>query len=305
MSWFERLFRKNSKRITSGLAVSVEDGDETLSSNPQRRATEASDDPAQQLNAAAKEGDLSEAQRLLSSGASLDPETLGLALLRTTWGEPTPDKVEIAKALLAAGADVNFQHKEFSETTLLSAVRGRHWDLVRLLISAGADPTLADTNEHSPLEWASKCSNGEMSTISELIRGARPAKVDGSILISAATFGAAAIVQQAIEAGVDVNTTNKYDSPALLIAAQNNYPEIVKMLLAHGASPNTATKGDAETALTAAVCGGSVEAVRLLIAAGADVNKRRRYDNGTPLGVADWLGKTEIWKILRDAGAKS
>jgi ankyrin repeat protein len=300
MSWFKRLFRSDSKRIPYTSAVSVEGGDDTTpASKLQEQVTRTSGDPAQQLNAAARKGDLSEAKRLLSSGASFDPEALGLALLLT-------DKVEIAKALLAAGADVNFQDKEFRGTALLSAVRGGHLDLIRLLVSAGADPTLADRNDHSPLRYISNCSpNPEISAIAEVLRDARPAKVDCTTLIAAATSGAVAIVQQALEAGIDVNSTNEYDSPALLIAAQNNHPEIVKMLLAHGASPNTATKGDAETALTAAVCGGSVEAVRLLIAAGADVNKRRRYDNGTPLGVADWLGKTEIWKILRDAGAKS
>ncbi len=45
-------------------------------------------------------------------------------------------------------------------------------------------------------------------------------------------------VIQAIAAGYDVNATSEGGYTALHAAAENNHPEVVRLLLKHGANPN-------------------------------------------------------------------
>lgn len=128
--------------------------------------------------------------------------------------------------------------------------------------------------------------------------------LDAAGLVKAAKDGRLDLVRQALDAGVDLSTSDERGHPAMILAASRGHADIVKLFLERGADPNMSSEGGSETALTAAVVGGSADAVRALIAAGAALNTRRTYDNGTPIGVADWLGRSEIWRILDDAGAE-
>ena len=129
--------------------------------------------------------------------------------------------------------------------------------------------------------------------------------MDATSFLRAAQYGSAALVQQALDAGMDIGVQNENGSPALVLAAQGGHADIVRLLLARGASPDTASQGRGETALTAAVCGGHLEVVSVLVAAGADVDRRRGFDGATPLAIAKWLGTAGCADVLRRAGAHS
>ena len=84
-----------------------------------------------------------------------------------------------------------------------------------------------------------------------------------------------------INAGVDVNTSNKSDETTLNLAIQNGHPECVKFLIEAGAKMNIKENGGFSPLINAGYHG-HAECVRVLISAGADVNKCTKYGY-TPL----------------------
>ena len=118
----------------------------------------------------------------------------------------------MVEALIASGSRVEYATRENGFTALLAACHQGLVDVVRILLSAGADPNQALTNEsaYSPL-------------------------------IIASGGGFVQIVDELISAGVNVNyasPNNGYTS--LVIAAGQGFVDVVRSLLAAGADPRTA-----------------------------------------------------------------
>ncbi len=110
----------------------------------------------------------------------------------------------------------------------------------------------------------------------------------------AAAFGGAPAVRILLEHGADVHQV----SPAMrnqamhAALALNSDPEIVQLLLAHGADINAAQMGGF-TPLHSAASGGKSELVEVLLAAGADPAKK--CDRGkTPADYANEKGHSEL-----------
>lgn len=129
--------------------------------------------------------------------------------------------------------------------------------------------------------------------------------VQGSTALHyAANDGKLRLVQKLIACGADVNASNaRWFRSVLSWAANNARIDTIKVLLAHGARP------DSLDALHAAAWGGSArgkgherayaDTLRLLIDAGADRNDRRACGNQTPLAVALESGNGGAIECLR------
>src|SRR5437867_3024831 len=87
----------------------------------------------------------------------------------------------------------------------------------------------------------------------------------------------------------------------LLVAARNGHAEIVRLLIAHGAPPDSAN-AMGETALYLAAEYGHDDVIKALIAAHASVDARAK-GNLTPLDVATMYGRFGAVKLLLAAGA--
>jgi uncharacterized protein len=214
-------------------------------------------------------------------------------------------KIEAARALLAAGATVNFTDPDGS-TPLIVALMNGHWDVAKLLVEAGADVNAWDWWGQTPLFMAV-----DMNT---LPTGAR-------IELPTMDFATGLdLINLLIAKGANVNAQLKlrppyrnvgqdrladpaidYGATPLLRAAKAADLPAMKALLAAGAHvdlPNTyghtplivasgATRGRATPTR-----GGNygeeqaIEAVKLLLAAGADVKARAYTLPGAPRGEA-------------------
>ena len=142
-------------------------------------------------------------------------------------------------------------------------------EIVKSLISKGADVNAKDERENTPLCYAVK--SGKME-----------------------------VVQLLVESGADVNAMGKNDRPPLYMAVEEDNIAIAKYLIAHGADVNA---GDNWTALQQAPYSSSVEMVKLLISKGADVNAKT--DRGqTPLSLAKERGHKQIVELLLKHEAK-
>ena len=102
--------------------------------------------------------------------------------------------------------------------------------------------------------------------------------------------------------GVEVDWANaSLDGTPLLQAADQNFPEVVKVLLAHRADANKG-KNDGRTPLLFAAQKGCVQVATLLLAKGADVNKAAKAEQ-TPLYIASRFGHKEVVVTLLASGA--
>jgi ankyrin repeat protein len=111
----------------------------------------------------------------------------------------------------------------------------------------------------------------------------------------------AAGMKQLLDRGLDPNTRDSEDTPALMAAVLYADASCVKLLLDRGADPNATNKAGA-TALMWAMP--DVAKAKLLIAAGADVNARSKNLQRTALLVAaSYPGSVAVLQLLLDHGA--
>jgi ankyrin repeat protein len=187
--------------------------------------------------------DVAEVKNLLADGVDVnyqEPQNRTTALiLASNYG-----LVEIASMLLDAGADVNIHNKQ-GHTALIAAA-GNSLDLVEMLIRQGADP-LAETKQGT-------------TGFTAAIVGALMQRV--STDVAEIFLAAGADVDEAARSG------NTEGYTCLMMAANNQRPDLVRFLLENGADPKLKA-ADSSTALGLAQENGDSETVQLLIKAGA------------------------------------
>ena len=179
---------------------------------------------------------------------------------------------ELKTLTQAEGFDPNLPIE--GRLVLVSAAKTDNVDFVRILLEAGADPNLWDTDRcKNALGIASR--SGDLTTLKLLLaHGADPnlPPIPGT-------------------------------SPPLSYATHRVL--LVKELLAHGADPNLPSISECNTLsatpLTTAASGGEIESVKLLLDAGADINFVSIF--GTALARAVENGEYEIIKLLLSRGA--
>jgi ankyrin repeat protein len=136
--------------------------------------------------------------------------------------------VEGVKAAIAANADVNAHDADGS--ALECAAFYGHVDVVRVLLTAGADPHAADGDA---LRHAATYGHAEIARL--LLATSPDLHADDHVALRvAARYGHADVVRVLLAAGVDVHAHGEY---ALFVAADNERTEVVRILLAAGADP--------------------------------------------------------------------
>lgn len=119
----------------------------------------------------------------------------------------------------------------------------------------------------------------------------------------AAFFGHLDAVKVLLDHGAAVDGTDKsrFGNTALDAAVAANHADLVRALLAAGASPNVRDSAD-YTPLHKAAANGNAEVVRMLLERGADVTAARK-GGGTPLADATAKGHGQVAELLRAHGA--
>jgi len=118
-------------------------------------------------------------------------------------------------------------------------------------------------------------------------------------LMRAARDGERDNLKRALREETDVNRQDALGWTALMYAAANGDPEIVKVLLGKGANVNAAEKEGGETPLMFAVHFENLAAARLLVAAGANVNHVNKKGETALWTTKNW----KLSELLRKAGA--
>ena len=194
--------------------------------------------------------------------------------------------VEIAEALIAAGANVNHKLLVLSSqgapaiyTAIMYAVDGGNAEVVKVLLTAGADANAGNMQDRK------------------------------TPLIMAVMGGNSDIVEALLNAGADANTNDGSDFTALMAAAEKGHNEIIKLLINAGSDVNAVTKNIYDTtqsgltALMFAAFNGQSEAVKLLLSAGADVSLKSGAGNNAR-EIAVYKGNNDIVRLIDDATQK-
>ena len=287
------------------------------------------------LTAAAAGGHAVIFQQLIAKGAELETSTL-LSATRNGHGQ-------IAELLLQEKA----YDKETVSKALISAVEGGHVSITKLLLDHGADIESCDGWHTRPLHTAAHNGNLEMLKLlldrGADINSAGGDPVRGSAIQDAAYRGDIRMVQYLAERGAEIDmyglglpnglqnaagkghiTLTKFllsagaelesdggHGTALQSAIAGHWPDIVLLLLEHGANPGLVSEvRDRKTKplpspLLHATMEGHMGIVKLLLEHGADVNAPSWYwgSSNLPLHTAAGKGDIEILQTLLKHGA--
>ncbi len=142
--------------------------------------------------------------------------------------------------------------------------------LVALFSAGTLAADAADADGTTPLEWA--VYNDDLPTAQRLLHAGANANAANRYGVTPLSLAAinrnAAMAEALLKAGADAN------SKVLMTAARTGNPEIVRLLIEHGANVNAKGETYGETALDWAAQENHAEAAQVLIAHGADVNAR-------------------------------
>jgi ankyrin repeat protein len=119
-------------------------------------------------------------------------------------------------------------------------------------------------------------------------------------------FGSAAVVSELVKHGAEVNAVSKPGNDALKAAAGAGDVDGVRILLDHGADPNSRatlqSSSGGITPLMSAAIFGHLDVVRLLLARGADMNLETA--NGNAVNFATFTQRQDVVRLLLDHRAK-
>jgi ankyrin repeat protein len=230
----------------------------------------------QDLHDALRAGDLPAVQALVAAGADLHYRREGGydALLDAVHGCDGARLIELLQWLIAHGAPLNgvSRHNE-SGVRVLS--RLAHFDAVRLLLEAGADP--------APLAWTpllKAAALGSAADVEALVRGGAPLEERDSwsrtAWLLALQSGDVAKAQVLRALGADIAARGRCGKPPLFHAIDSGSADMLRWLLHLGAGiEDTDDFGD--TPLMHAVESGRAGAVDVLLAAGARIDHENRH----------------------------
>lgn len=267
------------------------------------------------LSYAAAKGDLAAVKTFLAKRGADRPkqqeldDALSFAVLK--------QHAAIVKLLLAHRADPN-SRLDGDWTPLLVACRDGNAQIARQLLAAGADVNLARTYENgsgpTPLMYAAAAMPPKF--LEELIRkGARVNEVtphgDTAVGWAAKAGGCGpspvdlrnlkTLLRHGAKLDVRAGRADAYIGWPIVTAIKRGDTNLVEFLLAHGVDVNTRA-AHGTTLLMYAVQYNQPEVVRLLLARGADWSAQADYDiNNTARKLAENTGKTEVAALLRIA----
>jgi ankyrin repeat protein len=238
-----------------------------------------------ELVRAARAADLAAASRLLQQGASPGAVlTMQAAPGHGSLAEDGP-------------GDAGWR---LGETALAAAARSGSLEIARLLVAAGADPNRAGASRAMPLSLAA--ARGDLALADLLLAaGARTDVRDpaGSLPLSrAVTMGDAALARRLLEAGADPDGRERDGSTPLAEAVRLGRMDLVRLLIGAGARVDAADR-EGKSPLYRAIVLRRESIALLLLDHGAD--PRRRIEGEDLSHHARWAQLNKVLERIEDA----
>jgi hypothetical protein len=231
-------------------------------------------------------------------------------------------RVDAAKALIAAGADISAIDPDRQSALVIALING-HFDVANLLIEHGADVNVPDkvgrtalwaaVDYHTPPQSNRPAPNpfDEDTTALDAIKNllARGARVDAPLTGAGSRTGPSSIA-----------APTACSAPAPRRCCARPRPatrQVVKLLLDKGANPKAVTRNGVNGLMMAANVAAreedrtgrgktqkdAIDTIALFLAAGVDVNAVDTQGRTAMHGAALW-GLTDVVRFLHKSGAK-
>lgn len=198
---------------------------------------------ARPLSHAAQAGHLGMVDLLLQRDAPINARNL--AGSTALFAAAERGQTAVVQRLIDRGADIGLNGRSGISPVAAAAFAGRA-SLVKLLLEHGADGQAPDDTGKTPIIYAA--ASGQLEIVKLLLArnidlNARYAN-DLTLLMwacgpddSVAEPQALEVASYLVAAGAHIDDRDARGRTALMIAAEGNRPELVKLLLAHGADP--------------------------------------------------------------------
>jgi len=165
-----------------------------------------------------------------------------------------------------------------AEDPLIRAAAAGDTSAVRTLLAGGHDVNAAGPDGATALHWAVRAD--DLASVDLLIRAGAQVGVTNVLgvppIYVAAQQGNAAIIRRLLDARADVNAADAAGDTVLMAAVRSESPDAVRLLIERGARVNAADPDVAQTPLIWATRVNHAEIMRLLLAAGATVEAMTR-----------------------------
>lgn len=196
---------------------------------------------------------------------------------------------------IAAGADINKLVDE--ERPLGIALKYRHWDVAKYLLTKKCDVTKRQRWDATALHVAAACGAPEVLLAKLLKLGAEIDAIDDGLstpLGNAAEAGHDEVVDWLLDHGADVARGRESDSTPVYRALYRDHVELASHLIDRGA----------KATLHQAVQCDHLARARQKLNAGADANKKEdSFGSEFPLNIAIGLDSTDMVSLLLEFGA--
>jgi ankyrin repeat protein len=283
--------------------------------------------PGYPLELAISERDTALSKRLIRAGADLTGDRGSEALtIAARMGN-----LELVSFLSIVGANPNPRDTSTCYPALSEAASRDDKEMVKLLLSYGADINTSSSYISRPSPLVSAAENGDLQLVQLLLdRGVhvedRSLK-QGTTLGIAVSQGYSELARELLDAGASAHPPafnplepEYAESSALYKAVKEGHQYVAELLLTHKADPNTRAyrmddpDATGRTVLFTAVTNQNKQIVRILLKAGARVNEMsfyetkeccfsREYRKETALHQAVRTSNTDLVHILLKAGA--
>jgi ankyrin repeat protein len=181
-------------------------------------------------------------------------------------------------ALWAIGLGVLASPAAGSDALLAEAVKQQDAAAVQTLLEQHVDVNVTQPDGATALHWAAYWNDVETTNV--LLRAGATANATNDLGVTplwlASAHADATIVAKLLTAGADPNTAHLSGESPLMVAARTGRVRVVETLLAHGANVNAKETGHDQTALMWAAANRHPGVVRALLRAGAELDVRSR-----------------------------
>ena len=183
-------------------------------------------------------------------------------------------RVAARVGVVVLGAELLGPGAAWADDSLVDVVQAKNHDAAVALIAKGADVHARSADGTTALQWA--VYNDDADLVERLIKAGADVSATNDYganpLRQASTIADPVVIKALIKAGADVNGANAEGETPLMIVARTGNVESAKLLLGHGAKVNAKEQWGGQSALMWAAAQHQPEMVKLLISKGADVN---------------------------------
>ncbi len=187
--------------------------------------------------------------------------------------------LDAVKALIESGADIDAQGDSYGYTALISACEHNYIEMVRYLLSKGADPNITAKDGSTALIRAAGNAPDAVEPLLSAGADIDARADDGTGVMTQCVFGvlykgypmelAELLVSRVSDADEAMSAPDAISGyTPVFWAARENHEQLVRLLVEHGADVNAAAK-DGKTPLTLAEEEGHQGMVKLLKSMGA------------------------------------